>query len=193
MFFHRLYEDNIAQASYLIGCEKTRDAIVIDPTRDIDRYLSVARSQKLHIRYVTETHIHADFASGSRALAASCDAKLLLSGEGGSDWQYRFASEADAHLLRNGNRIEVGRLRIDVLHTPGHTPEHLTFLVTDLEMGGSPVGAVTGDFLFVGDVGRVCGLDGVGSPHASRVAQGVPRATGPPADLARPWRRLGVR
>ena len=153
MLFQRFYDDDLAQASYLVGCERTRVALVVDPNRDIERYVDAAAAQQLTITFVTETHIHADFASGARALANRTGATLLLSGEGGTDWSYAF-STVRTQLLHDKDTVDVGRLRVKAMHTPGHTPEHLTFLVTDLEMGDAPIGAFTGDFIFVGDVGR---------------------------------------
>jgi len=154
MIVKRFYDETLAQASYLIGCGRTGSAIVIDPTRDIDQYLRMAEAEEVAITQVTETHIHADFVSGSRELAARTGAALYLSAEGGKDWQYAFARDAGAVLLRDGDRIMVGNVHIDVLHTPGHTPEHLAFLVTDTAAATEPIAIVTGDFVFVGDVGR---------------------------------------
>ena len=103
---------------------------------------------------MTETHIHADFVSGARELAERTGARLLLSGEGGDGWRYRYADEAGADTLCDGGIFEVGRVSVRVMHTPGHTPEHLMFVVTDTASATEPMGAFTGDFLFVGDVGR---------------------------------------
>ena len=154
MLLERFYDDNLAQASYLIGCAATGEAIVIDANRDAEQYLRVAESKGLRVSHVTETHIHADFVSGTRELAARTGARMFLSGEGGDDWQYAFASDADTTLVHDGDSIMVGNIRLDVLHTPGHTPEHLTFVVTDTPATERPMGAITGDFIFVGDVGR---------------------------------------
>ena len=152
MIVTRFYEPAIAQASYLIGCAATGEAIVIDPNRDVDRYLAAAAHEGVTITHVTETHIHADFLSGARELAARTGAKLYLSDEGDQDWKYQFASEAT--LVRHGDRIKVGNVIIEVVATPGHTPEHITFLVTDGAAADRPIAAATGDFVFVGDVGR---------------------------------------
>jgi hydroxyacylglutathione hydrolase len=154
MFVKRFFEPGLAQASYLIGCSACREAIVIDPNRDAAHYVEAASAEGLRIRHVTETHIHADYLSGSRELVKATGATLYLSGEGGADWQYAFAAADGATVLREGDRIAVGNVRVDVLHTPGHTPEHLTFLVTDGAVATEPIAAVTGDFIFVGDVGR---------------------------------------
>jgi hydroxyacylglutathione hydrolase len=154
MIFHRFYDPQLAQASFLIGCVRTGEALIVDPTRRIERYLAEAAQADLRITAVTETHIHADFVSGARELAARTGAKLYLSDAGGDEWRYRYAKDAGATLLREGSEIKVGNVRITVMHTPGHTPEHLSFLVTDTAAAEGPVGIVTGDFVFAGDVGR---------------------------------------
>jgi len=154
MLLERYYDDTLAQASYLIACERSGDAIIIDPNRQIDSYVRAAAARRVRIRYVSETHIHADFLSGSRELARVTGARLLLSGLGGDDWEYTFAAQDGATLLADGESIDVGKVRLQVVHTPGHTPEHICFLVTDTATGDRPMGIVTGDFLFVGDVGR---------------------------------------
>src|SRR5687768_5191925 len=154
MLLRRFYDPKLAQASYLVACGRSGEAIVIDPNRDADQYVRAAESEGVRIRFVTETHIHADFVSGSRELAAATGARIYLSGEGGADWGYDFAGDDGTVIVRDGDLIDVGDIRLSVMHTPGHTPEHLTFLVTDRAVADEPMGAVTGDFLFVGDVGR---------------------------------------
>jgi hydroxyacylglutathione hydrolase len=154
LFFKRFYDEGLAQASYLIGCETTGEAIVVDANRDAATYMSAAKAEGFRITRVTETHIHADFVSGTRELAHGTGATVHLSGEGGAEWQYAFARSDGAALLHDGDVINVGRIRLDVLHTPGHTPEHLAFLVTDHAATDRPLGLLSGDFVFVGDVGR---------------------------------------
>ena len=154
MLVRRFYDDRLAQASYLIACQRTGDAIVIDPARDITPYLNAAREEEVRITRVAETHIHADFVSGARELAARTGATPLLSAEGGADWQYGWAVDAGAQLLHHGDVITLGGVRLDVWHTPGHTPEHLAFVVVDAARSEEPVALVSGDFVFVGDVGR---------------------------------------
>ena len=151
MIVKRLFEPLLAQNSYLIGCAAAGEAIVIDPNRDVQHYIDAAEAAGLKITCVTETHIHADFLSGSRELAHSTGARLCLSDEGDEHWKYGFDHD---QKLRNGDRVAIGNVTIDVLHTPGHTPEHLTFLITDGAVADQPIAAVTGDFVFVGDVGR---------------------------------------
>lgn len=150
MFFEHIYDKSLAQSSYLIGCQVAKEAIVIDPKRDIDTYLEIAKNNKLTITHITETHIHADFLSGSRELATVTGAELYLSDEGGEDWQYEFP-----HIgLKEGNTIKVGNLTLKVMHTPGHTPESISFVLTDHPASDQPVMVFTGDFVFVGDIGR---------------------------------------
>lgn len=152
MIVRRFFEPQLAHNSYLVGCGACGEAIVIDPHRDAEVYTRAAEQDHLAITHVTETHIHADYLSGTRELAARTGATMLLSDEGDADWKYAFAGEG--RLIRQGDRIHIGNVRLDVLHTPGHTPEHLTFLITDGAAADAPIAAVTGDFMFVGDVGR---------------------------------------
>ncbi|MFL5640489.1 MAG: rhodanese-like domain-containing protein [Gemmatimonadaceae bacterium] len=154
MLLRRFYDENLAQASYLIACEESREAIVVDPNADAAQYVRAAGADRVRITHVTETHIHADFVSGAAALADVAGATLLLSGEGSGQWGYSDDALRGANLLRDGSEIKIGQVRIRAMHTPGHTPEHLTFFVSDLVRGPIPVGVVTGDFVFVGDVGR---------------------------------------
>ncbi len=150
MYFKHIYEHGLAQASYFLGCQATKEAIVIDPKRDIDTYLETADRENLRIIKVAETHIHADFLSGARELAAVTGAEILLSDEGGSEWQYNYE-----HIgLRDGQEFKIGNLNFEILHSPGHTPEHISFLLTDTVTSSKPIMIFTGDFVFVGDVGR---------------------------------------
>ena len=151
MIVKRFFEPLIAQNSYLIACGDSHDAIVIDPNQNVQQYIDAAEAQKLRITHVTETHIHADFLSAARELAQRTGASLCLSDEGDANWKYQFPHD---RKLKNGDRITIGNVRVDVLHTPGHTPEHVTFLITDGAVADQPIAAVTGDFVFVGDVGR---------------------------------------
>ena len=150
MYFQHVYDKTLAQASYFIGCQKAGIAAVIDPKRDIDTYLEIAKQNNMQITHIFETHIHADFLTGSRELAAVTGAKMYLSDEGGEGWEYEFAHEG----LKHGSQVMVGNLKIDVLHTPGHTPESISFLLTDTPASKEPVMLFTGDFVFVGDIGR---------------------------------------
>ena len=154
MLLRRFYDEKLAQASYLVGCSATGEALVVDPVRDAAQYVEAADREGLRITHVTETHIHADFASGSRELARLTGATLYLSDEGDENWKYAFAAEAGAVPLKDGDSFRVGNVRIDAMHTPGHTPEHMSFVVTDTAAADLPMGVFTGDFVFVGDVGR---------------------------------------
>ncbi len=150
MYFEHVYDKSLAQASYFIGCQKAGIAAVIDAKRDVDTYLEIAKANKMKITHIFETHIHADFLAGSRELAALTGADMYLSDEGGEDWKYEFAHKG----LKHGDKIKMGNLSFEVLHTPGHTPESISFLLTDAPASSEPVMLFTGDFVFVGDVGR---------------------------------------
>lgn len=150
MFFQHVFDKSLAQGSYFVGCQATGEAIVIDAQRDIDVYLEIAKVNNLRITHIAETHIHADFLCGSRELAAVTEAKIYLSDEGGSDWQYEFHHVG----LKDGSIIKVGNLTLAVIHTPGHTPESISFLLTDHPATDQPIMIFTGDFVFVGDIGR---------------------------------------
>jgi hydroxyacylglutathione hydrolase len=139
----------------MVACQETAEALVIDPNRNADVYIGAAAAHGFRITHVAETHIHADFVSGSRELARRIHARLLLSREGGKDWQYGFGRESGTTtLLRHDDVVNIGHVSVRALHTPGHTPEHLTFVVTDTLVSKHAMGAFTGDFIFVGDVGR---------------------------------------
>ncbi len=178
MLFRLIYDDDLAQAAYLIGCQKTREAILIDPERDIDRYLDLAANHGLRITHVAETHIHADFLSGAHQLAHRVGARVHVSAEGGPDWQSGWLEGTDHVLHRNGDQFDVGGIQFTVMHTPGHTPEHVSYLVHDRGSGAEdPLGVVTGDFVFVGDLGRpdlletAAGQVGMAEGAAEQLAQ----------------------
>ncbi|MEJ5994502.1 MBL fold metallo-hydrolase [Pedobacter sp. Du54] len=179
MFFQHVYDKSLAQASFLIGCQATGEALVIDAQRDMDVYLKIAAQNNLKITHITETHIHADFLTGSRELAAVTGAQLYLSDEGGADWQYQF----DHIGLKHGDKINVGNLSLAVLHTPGHTPESISFLLTDHPATSEPVMVFTGDFVFVGDIGRpdllekAAGLIGTQEIGAKQMYESIQRFT----------------
>lgn len=154
MIIRNFYDEKLAQASYLVGCAATGEAIVIDPLRDIDQYLAMAKAQNLTITAITETHIHADFLSGTRELSAATGATMYLSDEGDDLWKYAFADDPKAVLMKDGFVIKVGNLTLKAIHTPGHTPEHMSYLLTDHPAGDTPHSFFTGDFIFAGDVGR---------------------------------------
>lgn len=156
MLLRQVFDPYLAQYAYLIGCQKTGEALIIDPERDIDQYRELAAENGLRITAVAETHIHADFVSGAREFAQDPSVHLYLSDEGGPGWTYTWTgSRAKTHLLKDGDTFMIGNIKIEAIHTPGHTPEHMSFLITDLGGGANePIALATGDFLFVGDVGR---------------------------------------
>jgi hydroxyacylglutathione hydrolase len=144
MYFKQFYLGCLAHASYLIGSEG--EAVVVDPQRDIDLYLREAKLQGLKIKYVIETHLHADFVSGHRELAARTGAEIIFGAQAGATFQ---------HLaVREGDEIAIGKVTLRFLETPGHTPEGISVLVIDTEVSDEPKIVLTGDTLFVGDVGR---------------------------------------
>lgn len=158
MLLERIYDEDLAQASYVIGCQAHGIALVVDPRRDVDVYLEIARKNGMRITGVTETHIHADYLSGTRELAERTEARMYVSDEGGPDWTYG-AGFDDAVRMKDGHEIVLGNIRVRAVHTPGHTPEHLSFLITDGAQADGPGYMLTGDFVFVGDVGRPDLLD----------------------------------
>lgn len=158
MLLERIYDEDLAQASYLIGCQAKGEAIVVDPRRDLDVYLDLAERHSMRIVAVTETHIHADYLSGTRELAARTGAQMYLSDEGGLDWTYGPDFD-DAIRMKHGDRVRLGNIIVEASHTPGHTPEHLSFLITDGAQASEPGFMLTGDFVFVGDLGRPDLLD----------------------------------
>ena len=154
MFLRQIIDPSLAQHAYLIGCPRSGEAILIDPERDLDRYFRLAAENDLRIVAVADTHIHADYLSGARELMERHGALAYLSAEGGPDWQFEWAKQhAHARWLRDGDRFRVGNVEFHARLTPGHTPEHLSFLVSDAG-ADEPMAVLSGDFLFVGDVGR---------------------------------------
>lgn len=152
MYFKSFFNQQLAQMSYLVGCQKTGEAIIIDPLRDLKPYIEAAEQEGLTINKVTETHIHADFASGLREANETLNAKAFVSGLGGEDWTYKNIN-GEYELLKEDDIINVGNVKLKVIHTPGHTPESISFLLYD-NASEVPMGLFTGDFIFVGDVGR---------------------------------------
>ncbi len=155
MYFKQIFEEKLAQYSYLIGCQATGEAIIIDPMRDIDRYKKIAEAESLDIVAAAETHIHADYLTGLREFAEE-NVMIYASDEGNEDWKYEWVKGSDYNydLVKDGDRFSIGNIHFEVKHTPGHTPEHVSYLVTDGAAASDPMGILTGDFVFVGDVGR---------------------------------------
>ncbi|MFP3324010.1 rhodanese-like domain-containing protein [Planococcus sp. SIMBA_160] len=182
MLLRYFYNEKLAHASYVVGCQKTGEAVVVDPMRDVSAYEELAKKENLNIVGALETHIHADFVSGSRELNDRFGTKLYISDEGDADWKYQNLDEVSHQLLKDGDQFMIGNLVFDVMHTPGHTPESISFLLTD--KGGSadkPMGIFTGDFVFVGDVGRpdllekAAGVQGTSEAGASQMYKSIER------------------
>lgn len=144
MFFKQFYLGCLAHASYLIGSDG--EAAVVDPQRDVDQYIQEAAAQAMNIKYVIETHLHADFVSGHRELAARTGAEIVFGAKAGAGFPHRAAQD--------GDELTVGQVKLRILETPGHTPESISILVTDAENTDLPAKILTGDTLFIGDVGR---------------------------------------
>lgn len=144
MYFRQFYLGCLAHASYLIGSEG--EAVVVDPQRDVGQYITEATAQGLAIRYVIETHLHADFVSGHRELAARTGAEIIFGRRAGATFPHR--------PVGDGDEIRVGKVVLRFLETPGHTPESISVLVTDTAVSDRPQKVLTGDTLFIGDVGR---------------------------------------
>ncbi|HUH53279.1 MAG TPA: MBL fold metallo-hydrolase, partial [Microbacteriaceae bacterium] len=158
MLLERIYDEDLAQASYFIGCQAKGEAIVVDPRRDLDVYFAIAEKNGMKITSVTETHIHADYLSGTLELANATGAQVYVSDEGGPDWTYSDVFD-DAVRMKHGHKIVLGNITVEAVHTPGHTPEHMSFLITDGAQSEEPGFMLTGDFVFVGDLGRPDLLD----------------------------------
>ena len=155
MLLKYFYDPKVAHASYMVGCQRTGEAIIVDPARDIEQYISAAEANDMRIVAAAETHIHADFVSGARELAERSSARLYLSDEGDQDWKYLYLDAYDHQLLTEGNEFMIGNVKFEVMHTPGHTPESISFILTDMGGGAQqPMGIFTGDFVFVGSIGR---------------------------------------
>ena len=155
MLLKYFYDQQLAHASYMVGCQRTGEAIIIDPARNIDPYIEMAEREGMRLIGAADTHIHADYVSGMREMADRLDITMYVSDEGPEDWKYFFAPHYKHVLLKDGDSFTVGNIRFDVMHTPGHTPEHLSYLLTDMGGGADrPMGIFTGDFVFVGSIGR---------------------------------------
>lgn len=152
MLFHQFEAKGLSHYSYAVGSKETNEVAIVDPERDIQTYIQYAADNRLKIKYILETHIHADYASGAKELADKTGAQLYLSAyDEGQAFEYQFAHQE----LRDGDKISIGSIHFEVLHTPGHTPEHISFLVyDDSRSKDEAVLMLSGDFLFIGSVGR---------------------------------------
>ena len=144
MYFEQFYLGCLAHASYMLGSEG--EAVVVDPQRDVDLYLKAAEEHGLVIRHIFETHLHADFVSGHKELAARTGAKIYFGAQAGVTFTHV--------AVHDGFELRFGQARIKILETPGHTLESICLVVTDDEQPAKPWAVLTGDTLFIGDVGR---------------------------------------
>ena len=182
MLLKYFYDQALAHASYMVGCQKSGEAIIVDPGRDIEQYLQAADKEGLKIIGAADTHIHADYVSGARELADRIGAKLFVSDEGPAEWKYEYAKDYDHQLLKDGDTFSVGKVEFKVMHTPGHTPESVSFILTDKGGGAdTPMGIFTGDFVFVGSIGRpdlleeAAGIMGTAEPGARDLYKSIER------------------
>ena len=164
-------------ASYLFGCAGRASAAVVDPVGEIAPYLRVAQETGMHIRYVIDTHLHADHLSSARSLAEATGADYFLHEDAKVGFPFRG--------MRDGEDLELGNVTMKVLHTPGHTPEHISMLVTDRTRSDEPWFVLTGHTLMVGDLGRTefatSAEDGARAVRKRAAAQGAARLSGSPA------------
>jgi hydroxyacylglutathione hydrolase len=144
MYFEQFYLGCLAHASYMLASEG--EAVVVDPQRDVEIYLQAAEANRVSIRYIFETHLHADFVSGHRELGARTGAQIYIGVEAEATFPH--------NAVRDGFQLQVGQMRITALETPGHTPESMCLVITDEEKSSAPWAVLTGDTLFLGDVGR---------------------------------------
>ncbi|HXJ80147.1 MAG TPA: MBL fold metallo-hydrolase, partial [Candidatus Methylomirabilis sp.] len=147
MIFQQIVNEETGCLSYLIGCGQAGRAVVVDPGRDrVDEYIALARRKGLAITDIVETHVHADHVSGAQALASKCGASIHIHPSAGAAYSYVPVEDAD--------ELAIGSVSLKAIHTPGHTPDSISLLVTDLSRGRDPWFVLTGDTLFIGDVGR---------------------------------------
>lgn len=181
MFFRQIIDPLLSQHAYLIGCEKSKEAILFEPERDIDRYFKLAEKNGYKIVGAAETHIHADYLSGLRQFAEA-GVMVYASDEGDRDWKYEWLnnSKYQRKLLHDGDTFQAGNINFKVLHTPGHTPEHVSFVVSEINDGQEEQqGILTGDFVFVGDVGRpdllesAAGIEGAAKTEAAKLFDSI--------------------
>ena len=200
MLLRQVADPKLAQFAYLIGCPRTGEAVVIDPERDVDRYFDLAARHKLRIVAAADTHIHADYLSGLREMAAR-GVFVYASKEGGPEWQYEWLLRGNQshRLLGHGDQFSVGYIEFRAVHTPGHTPEHLSYLVRDAGSGAQEfIGLASGDFVFVGDVGRpdllerAAGIVGVMEPSARAQFASIEREFRPLPEFLQVWPAHGA-
>jgi hydroxyacylglutathione hydrolase len=198
MLLRYFYDTKLAHASYLVGCQKTGEAIIIDPGRDVQQYVDTAAAEGMKIAAAADTHIHADYVSGARQLADQHNAKLFVSDEGPAEWKYEYANQYSHQMLKEADVFNIGKIQFQVMHTPGHTPESVSFLLTDRGGGADkPMGIFTGDFVFVGSIGRpdlleeAAGITGTAEPGARDLFQSIKKFNKLP-DFLQVWPAHGA-
>lgn len=200
MLVRQIVDTKLAQFAYLVGCPRSGEAIIIDPERDIDRYVAEAARHKLRIVAAVDTHLHADYLSGLREMAER-GVRVYASREGGADWQYEWLRQSayEHRLLGHGDSFSVGFIEFRAVHTPGHTPEHLSYLIRDAGAGASDfIALASGDFVFVGDVGRpdllerAAGMAGVMEPSARVQFASIQREFRPLPEFLQVWPAHGA-
>lgn len=162
MFSQQFFIEGLGCASYIVGCEAEGVAAIIDPDRDIQKYLDAAQNRNLTITHIIETHLHADHVSGNTDLAERTGADMYVHEASGAEYAHK--------ALKHEDVIKLGNIRMKVMHTPGHTPESISLLVSDTTRAEEPWLALTGDTLFVGDIGRP---DLVGAEAARQLADNM--------------------
>ena len=182
MLLKYFYDQKLAHASYMVGCQRAKTALIVDPGRDIEPYLEAAANEGLAITAVAETHIHADYVSGAREIAHRVGATLYVSDEGPAEWKYLYLDQYDHQALHDGDHFMIGNIKLEVMHTPGHTPESISFLLTDQGGGADqPMGIFTGDFVFAGSIGRpdlleeAAGIENTAEPGARDLYRSIER------------------
>lgn len=198
MLLKYFYDKALAHASYLVGCQRAKQAMIVDPGRDVEQYIAMAAQEGVELTAVAETHIHADYVSGARELAARLGVKLYVSDAGPDEWKYQYLGDCEHQLLKDGDSFMLGNIKLEVIHTPGHTPESISFLLTD--QGGNadkPMGIFTGDFVFVGSIGRpdlleqAAGLANTAEPGARDLFRSIQRFRALP-DYLQVWPAHGA-
>lgn len=196
MLLKYFYDEQLAQASYMVGCQAAKEAVIVDPARDVEAYIEAAKQEGLKLVGALETHIHADFVAGSRELATRLGTTMYVSDEGNSDWKYQNIDHLPHQLLKDGDEFKIGNLTFGVMHTPGHTPESISFTLTDVN-ADEPMGIFTGDFVFVGDIGRpdllekAAGMEGTSEAGAYDMFESLERFKALP-DFIQVWPAHGA-
>jgi hydroxyacylglutathione hydrolase len=163
LVFKTIQTEGIAELSYLLGDDEEGVAAVFDPRPDVDVYVDMTREANVAVTHIFETHIHADLVSGSRELCARLEsAKIFVSHEGGASYGF------DHEKVKDGDEFTFGALLVTARHTPGHTPEHLSYLLAEVDHPETPWGILTGDSLFVSSAGRP---DLLGAEHTKELAE----------------------